>query len=46
MLLVNGYIEMVESREWLFGKEVGVVYGEGFLFKKLILMYDDLVGGK
>jgi LmbE family N-acetylglucosaminyl deacetylase len=44
--LVNGYIETVESRERLFGKEVGVAYGEGFLSKKPILMYGDLVGGK
>ncbi|MED3945620.1 MULTISPECIES: bacillithiol biosynthesis deacetylase BshB1 [Priestia] len=44
--LVNGYIETVESRERLFGKEVGIAYGEGFLSKKPILMYDDLVGGK
>ncbi|MGG1364749.1 bacillithiol biosynthesis deacetylase BshB1 [Priestia megaterium] len=44
--LVNGYIETVESRERLFGKEVGVAYGEGFLSKKPILMYNDLVGGK
>ncbi|TYR79928.1 bacillithiol biosynthesis deacetylase BshB1 [Priestia megaterium] len=43
--LVNGYIETVESRERLFGKEVGVQYAEGFLSKKPLLIYDDLVGG-
>jgi len=43
--LVNGYIETVESRERMFGKEVGVQYAEGFLSKKPLLIYDDLVGG-
>jgi N-acetylglucosamine malate deacetylase 1 len=37
--LVNGYIETVESRERLFGKEVGVTYAEGFKSKKP-LVYD------
>lgn len=37
--LVNGYIETVESRERLFGKEVGVTYAEGFKSKKT-LVYD------
>lgn len=35
--LVNGYIESVEARERLFGKEVGVNYAEGFKTKKPIL---------
>lgn len=28
--LTNGYIETVEAREKLLGKEVGVAYAEGF----------------
>jgi N-acetylglucosamine malate deacetylase 1 len=32
--LVNGYIEAVEARERLFGKEIGVEYGEGFLTRR------------
>lgn len=32
--LVNGYIEAVEARERLYGKEIGVEYGEGFLTRK------------
>jgi bacillithiol biosynthesis deacetylase BshB1 len=42
--LTNGYIETVENRERLFGKEVGVVYAEGFKTKKPILLSEDLVG--
>jgi len=42
--LTNGYIEAVESRERLFGKEVGVTYAEGFLTKKPILLSNDLIG--
>jgi bacillithiol biosynthesis deacetylase BshB1 len=37
--LVNGYIETIEARERLFGKEVGVNYAEGFKTKKP-LMFD------
>jgi bacillithiol biosynthesis deacetylase BshB1 len=37
--LVNGYIETIEAREKLFGKEVGVNYAEGFKTKKP-LMFD------
>lgn len=40
--LVNGYIETVEAREKLFGKEAGVAYAEGFKSKKPILMDMDL----
>ncbi len=43
--LVNGYIETVEARERLFGKEVGVTYAEGFLSKKPLLLSQDLIGG-
>jgi N-acetylglucosamine malate deacetylase 1 len=39
--LVNGYIETIEARERLFGKEVGVEYAEGFKTKKPLLL--DLV---
>lgn len=35
--LVNGYIETVEARERLFGKEVGLKYAEGFKTKKPLL---------
>jgi N-acetylglucosamine malate deacetylase 1 len=35
--LVNGYIETVEARERLFGKEVGVLYAEGFKTKRPLL---------
>lgn len=42
--LVNGYIETVESRERLFGKQVGVKYAEGFITKTPILLNRDLVG--
>ncbi|KKI88765.1 deacetylase [Bacillus sp. SA1-12] len=42
--LTNGYIETVESRERLFGKEAGVLYAEGFKTKKPILLSADLIG--
>ncbi|WP_057914386.1 bacillithiol biosynthesis deacetylase BshB1 [Peribacillus muralis] len=42
--LVNGYIETVEARERMFGKEVGVTYAEGFLTKKPLLIDADLLG--
>jgi N-acetylglucosamine malate deacetylase 1 len=42
--LVNGYIETVEARERLFGKEVGVMYAEGFISKKPLLIAEDLLG--
>ena len=44
--LVNGYIESVEARERLFGKEVGVEFAEGFLSKKPMLIHQDLLGEK
>jgi len=43
--LVNGYIETVEARERLFGKEVGTFYAEGFKTKKPIVIHNDLLGG-
>lgn len=42
--LVNGYIEAVEARERLFGKEVGVQYAEGFKLTKPLLVHHDLLG--
>ncbi|MFD2445835.1 bacillithiol biosynthesis deacetylase BshB1 [Bacillus sp. CGMCC 1.16607] len=36
--LVNGYIETIEAREKMFGKEVGVGYAEGFKTKKPLLL--------
>lgn len=42
--LVNGYIESVEARERLFGKEVGIQYAEGFKVKRPILVDNDLLG--
>ncbi|MBT2642028.1 bacillithiol biosynthesis deacetylase BshB1 [Bacillus sp. ISL-41] len=42
--LVNGYIETVEAREKLFGKEVGTAYAEGFISKKPLLIHKDLLG--
>jgi bacillithiol biosynthesis deacetylase BshB1 len=42
--LVNGYIESVEARERLFGKEVGVQYAEGFKTGKPLLVHHDLLG--
>ena len=42
--LVNGYIESVEARERLFGKEVGVQIAEGFKTKKPVLIHRDLLG--
>ncbi|MGE6376533.1 bacillithiol biosynthesis deacetylase BshB1 [Peribacillus muralis] len=42
--LVNGYIETVEARERMLGKEVGVPYAEGFMTKKPLLIDADLLG--
>lgn len=42
--LVNGYVESVEARERLFGKEVGIRYAEGFKVKRPILVDYDLIG--
>jgi N-acetylglucosamine malate deacetylase 1 len=43
--LVNGYIEYVEARERLFGKDAGVAYAEGFM-TKTPLVVGDLLGEK
>ncbi|WP_462412015.1 bacillithiol biosynthesis deacetylase BshB1 [Neobacillus sp. Marseille-QA0830] len=42
--LVNGYIETVEARERMFGKQVGVNFAEGFKTKMPILLQRDLLG--
>ncbi|PLR99725.1 bacillithiol biosynthesis deacetylase BshB1 [Bacillus sp. T33-2] len=42
--LVNGYIETVEAREKMFGKEAGVQYAEGFKTKNPLLLHADLLG--
>jgi N-acetylglucosamine malate deacetylase 1 len=42
--LVNGYIKTVESRENLFGQQVGVDFAEGFKTKIPILLNRDLLG--
>jgi bacillithiol biosynthesis deacetylase BshB1 len=42
--LVNGYIEMVTSRERIFGSEVGVEYAEGFISKKPFLLDEGVLG--
>ncbi|MCM3586524.1 bacillithiol biosynthesis deacetylase BshB1 [Mesobacillus maritimus] len=41
--LVNGYIESVEARERLYGKDAGVTFAEGFLTKAPLLV-SDLLG--
>jgi len=38
--LVNGYIETVQSRERLFGKDAGVTYAEGFITKTPLVIRD------
>ncbi|WP_412677785.1 bacillithiol biosynthesis deacetylase BshB1 [Bacillus swezeyi] len=43
--LTNGYIETVEGREKLLGKEAGVAYAEGFFSKRTLLLNNDLFGG-
>nr|WP_241748866.1 bacillithiol biosynthesis deacetylase BshB1 [Bacillus sonorensis] len=43
--LTNGYIETVEAREKLLGKEAGVTYAEGFFSKRTLLLNNDLFGG-
>lgn len=42
--LTNGYIEAVESRERMYGREVGVKFAEGFKTSKPILLLNDLLG--
>ncbi|MFE8695683.1 bacillithiol biosynthesis deacetylase BshB1 [Cytobacillus sp. FJAT-53684] len=42
--LVNGYVEMIQAREGLFGNQAGVTYAEGFKRKKPLIMNHDLFG--
>lgn len=42
--LINGYIEAIEARERLFGKEVGVAYAEGFMKKRPLVINLDIFG--
>lgn len=42
--LTNGYMQTVESRERLFGREIGVDFAEGFISPKPILISRDLLG--
>lgn len=42
--LTNGYIDVVTSRERMFGKEVGVNFGEGFISKTPLLLGDVWLG--
>ncbi|OZI11758.1 bacillithiol biosynthesis deacetylase BshB1 [Bacillaceae bacterium SAS-127] len=42
--LTNGYIEAVEARERMMGKEVGVPYAEGFKVLKPLLLENDVIG--
>ncbi|MGE8204310.1 bacillithiol biosynthesis deacetylase BshB1 [Heyndrickxia sp. NPDC080065] len=42
--LTEGYIESVQARERMFGKEVGVIFAEGFKSKKPILLNMDVIG--
>ncbi|WP_102345797.1 bacillithiol biosynthesis deacetylase BshB1 [Bacillus sp. Marseille-P3661] len=39
--LTHGYIETVEARDRLFGKEVGVTFAEGFISEKPLLLSCD-----
>ncbi|MFC4322677.1 bacillithiol biosynthesis deacetylase BshB1 [Litchfieldia salsa] len=42
--LVNNYIEIVVSREKLFGQGNGVEFAEGFISKQPVLLANDLLG--
>ncbi|RDU36365.1 bacillithiol biosynthesis deacetylase BshB1 [Neobacillus piezotolerans] len=42
--LVNGYIESIEARESLFGKQAGVMFAEGFKTGAPLLLDLDLIG--
>ncbi|WP_332693270.1 bacillithiol biosynthesis deacetylase BshB1 [Halalkalibacter lacteus] len=44
--LTNDYISVVESRERLFGKEVGVTYAEGFKTMKPLVVSNLFAGGE
>jgi N-acetylglucosamine malate deacetylase 1 len=42
--LTNNYMQALEAREFLFGKEVGALYAEGFKVRAPILLNRDLLG--
>ncbi|OCA92771.1 bacillithiol biosynthesis deacetylase BshB1 [Pseudobacillus wudalianchiensis] len=42
--LTNGYIEAVEARDRMMGKEVGRTFAEGFLTAMPLLIEQDLIG--
>ncbi len=42
--LTDGYIETVQARERMFGKEVGVKFAEGFKTKKPLILNMDVIG--
>ncbi|MEI5907214.1 bacillithiol biosynthesis deacetylase BshB1 [Bacillus spongiae] len=42
--LTNGYIEVIQARERLFGKEVNAVYAEGFKTETPIVLERDFLG--
>ncbi|MEC1754210.1 bacillithiol biosynthesis deacetylase BshB1 [Bacillus mojavensis] len=44
--LTNGYIEIVEAREKLYGKEAGVGYAEGFFSNRMLMLDHDVLGGE
>ncbi len=44
--LTNGYIPVIEARERLFGKDVGVDYAEGFMTSKTLVVTDLFAGGE
>jgi bacillithiol biosynthesis deacetylase BshB1 len=44
--LTTGYIETVESRERLWGKQIGAAFAEGFMTKQPLVISHDLLGEK
>ena len=44
--LTEGYLEAIEGRERAYGREVGVLFAEGFKTKRTLLLDQDLLGGK
>ncbi|WP_226672924.1 bacillithiol biosynthesis deacetylase BshB1 [Rossellomorea aquimaris] len=42
--LTDGYIEAVEARERMMGKEAGIRYAEGFFSYNTLILHQDLLG--
>ncbi|MBM7584327.1 bacillithiol biosynthesis deacetylase BshB1 [Bacillus pakistanensis] len=42
--LTDGYIESVEARDRLMGKDAGIKYAEGFFSHKTLILKEDLLG--